>query len=221
MNNRTRATNEELSEAKEKYLGKHCYEKYRMVRAKNGKIIDQGRGLSGIVTNIVRHSHFGNILAEFKGDYVEIEHVEIGDAPKMKRHNLLEMAKYIATIPQEKFDMKFYRLGNKAKTTKDCQSIGCVIGHCTILSREPLPIKEDGSYIKFSEFSEQFTGFMKEEPEWEWCFDALWYLVDNTPYGAAQRIIYLLENGLPKDWRRQKINIAPLSYTNIKVEDYE
>ena len=48
--------------------------------------------------------------------------------------------------------------------------------------------------------------------EWDWCFSSRWADIDNTPTGAALRIEWLLNHGLPKDWRKQMVGEAPLCY---------
>jgi len=39
-----------------------------------------------------------------------------------------------------------------------------------------------------------------------------WKFIDNTSKGAAQRIRYFLEYGLPENWKEQMTGKAPLSY---------
>lgn len=47
---------------------------------------------------------------------------------------------------------------------------------------------------------------------WEWTFGAGWHAPQRTPRGAAARIRYLLEHGLPEDWREQMSGERPLCY---------
>jgi hypothetical protein len=138
----------------------------------------------------------------------------------MNRENLQRMADYIRTIPQEKFDMSIYRSGQEE--TPECDSIGCVVGHCTILDSEELPMVFYSKNIDFYTWSEQFTGLIKTDssmpewrlhgPEWMWCFDTYWAATDNTPGGAARRIEWLLKNGLPGNWEAQMMGEEPLCY---------
>jgi len=129
----------------------------------------------------------------------------------MNRENLNRMADYIETIPQDRFDMHTFRTGESVN--HECDSVGCVIGHCTILDKNPLPMHRFG-YIDFDSWSSDFTGLDSFSDEWRYLFFGLWTAVDNTPTGAAKRIRYLIEHGLPEDWHEQIEGKAPLSYIN-------
>ena len=122
------------------------------------------------------------------------------------------MADYIETIPQEQFNMKTYRSGSLE--SKECDSIGCVIGHCIILDSRPIDDfpKLIDNYIGYSKWSEKFTKLSRYSPEWSWCFSSDWEGVDNTPEGAAKRIRYLVNHGLPENHREQRLGIVPLTY---------
>ena len=119
------------------------------------------------------------------------------------------MADYIETIPQEKFNMATYRTGEKVK--HECDTVGCVLGHCTILNKNPLPMCRSGN-INFDTWSREFTGLDTSSSEWAYLFASDWEAVDNTPTGAAKRIKHLLENGRPEDWQEQMEGKATLSY---------
>lgn len=118
--------------------------------------------------------------------------------------NLRKMANYIATIPQEVFSMSQYRTAGDRLEHK-CNTIGCVIGHCTILDEpknlliDPL----DKNSIDFPRWSEKFCGIADMSDEWLWCFSPLWMYIDNTPTGASKRIYWLLDYGLPDDFMAQ------------------
>jgi hypothetical protein len=128
----------------------------------------------------------------------------------MNRENLQRMADYIRTIPQDKFHMAQYRLINREE--QECNSVGCVIGFCTILDNiNNIPRINEGE-IYFSKWSYQFTDLIPNGDIWQWCFDSDWQRTDNTPTGAAERIEWLLNNGLPEDWREQMRGDKPLIY---------
>jgi len=129
---------------------------------------------------------------------------------KINKENLLRMADYIETVPQEKFNMEIYRTYDE--TTHECNSIGCVIGHCTILDKRPLPKYVYGT-INFRLWSKLFTG-IESDDEWNYLFDISWHRTDNTPTGAAKRIRWFVEHGLPNDWEEQMFGEAPLPYNN-------
>jgi hypothetical protein len=125
----------------------------------------------------------------------------------MNKENLQRMADYIRTIPKELFDMGEYRTGQTI--TNECDSVGCVLGHCTVLNPDPLPKDRFGS-IDFNRWAYKFTG--TTENEWVWCFGSTWRNTDNTTEGAALRIEWLIKHGLPENWRAQYNNETPLCY---------
>jgi hypothetical protein len=124
--------------------------------------------------------------------------------------NLLKMAEYIATVPQEMFDMEQYRDEFDERYPK-CNTVGCVIGHCTVLDRlENIPTFNNK--ICFVQWSQEFTGINVSSEEWDWCFSWKWAQSDNTPTGASKRIKYLIEHGLPENWKEQMNGEAELIY---------
>lgn len=130
----------------------------------------------------------------------------------MNKDNLLKMADYIETIPQELFDMDCsHRVGNRKRSK--CQGIGDILGHCTILDNGLLPLYEDG-FIDFITWSEEFTeiGWISNSNEWHFLFWSEWVYTDNTPTGAAKRIRYLVENGLPENWMEIIEGEDPIPY---------
>lgn len=61
-----------------------------------------------------------------------------------------------------------------------------------------------GSYYTANFAGEgEYVGRYYDDPTFVWCFDPLWEGVDNTPQGAAARIDYMLEHGIPWDYVRQ------------------
>ena len=129
----------------------------------------------------------------------------------MNEVNLLRAADYIEKIPQSVFSMRLFRYDDSK--THECGAVGCVVGHCTVLDApENLPFDADGE-INFYRWSGRFFGLKVGSYGWAWCFAGRWHKVDNTPTGAAKRIRYLVENGLPENWREQMDGEAPLCYT--------
>lgn len=132
----------------------------------------------------------------------------------MNRENLQRMADHIKTIPEDAFDMSAYRYANHISS--ECNTIGCAIGHCTVLDDKELPRFSTGG-IDFAEWSKDFTGLVRSDGSmnmdaWAWCFSAEWAHVDDTPLGASQRIEWLLEHGLPHDWEDQMEGATGLCY---------
>jgi hypothetical protein len=135
----------------------------------------------------------------------------------MKRENLQKMADHIRTIPQELFDMRHYRSNKDScnpaadEQEYECNSVGCVIGHCLTLAPNLVTRCPEG-VIQFADWSVEFTNTYWFGDEWSWCFSHVWEQFDNTPEGAALRIEWLLKNGLPEDWKRQMHGEATLCY---------
>ena len=124
----------------------------------------------------------------------------------------------LLNVSQENLEMKHYRCGDEC--SHECDSAGCVIGHCTILDEwENIPKSYFNGKIKFSEWSEQFTSLEHLTDNWNWCFGGEWY--DNKNQ-ILLRIKYLIDNqAVPEDWWYNwgtKYNyILPLQ----KLEPYE
>jgi len=123
--------------------------------------------------------------------------------------NLEEMADFIETVPSKIFNMLHIRMGGKV--TPECDSVGCIIGHCTVLDKRPLPRLFNGE-INFYSWAEEFTGLLLLPQAWCYLFSSNWAFTDDTPTGAAKRIRFFLKNGIPNDWLEQISGEAPLSY---------
>lgn len=126
----------------------------------------------------------------------------------MNRENLQRAADHLRTIPQEMFDMRTFRDGDQESA--ECNSVGCAVGHCTVLDESRDFPRNHGGTILFYSWSKKF--FEVTHWEWEWLFAPDWKCTDNTPEGAALRIEWLLKNGLPKDSEEQVRGYGPLCY---------
>jgi hypothetical protein len=132
----------------------------------------------------------------------------------MNTENLLKAAAYIRTVPQSKFDMDIWRGTDKNKPQHECKSIGCVIGHCTILDPNiKKAVKKYSLGLSFDYYDWATDFFTLEYDQWEWCFSYVWKNSDNTPEGAALRIEWLINHGLPDNWEKQMNGEAELCYT--------
>ena len=129
----------------------------------------------------------------------------------MNRVNLQKMADHIKTIPQEMFDMGCYRRDYLPEFEPECKTIGCVIGHCTVLDPD-LFIKIREKNFPFDVWSETYTSLATMSREWCWCFSDEWQFVDNTPLGASKRIEWIINNGLPENWQEQMCGKEELCY---------
>lgn len=130
----------------------------------------------------------------------------------MNKENLQKMADHIRTVPQEMFDMDHWREDDDFESVS-CNSVGCAVGHCVHLDTEnKIPRDPAKGTIYFSSWASGYTGLVSWGDEFTWCFDSEWRKSDNTQEGAALRIEYLINKGLPENWAGQLNGNAPLCY---------
>lgn len=118
--------------------------------------------------------------------------------------NLKKLAKYLYNLPDDyqHFDMSIFcgtedvnfELYEVSKETySQCGAVACALGHGIAAGIKPYKKAknwEDYSYENF--------GISVSSEEWDWCFTVFWNHVDNTPKGAAKRIMLMLESGIPE-----------------------
>jgi hypothetical protein len=161
-------------------------------------------------------------------------------------HRLIILANYLSNLPKgySHFDMStFLEIeggfshtiggfpGQQKRYNKEinhCGAVACAIGHGPSLADVDKEFAlGKGGHETWAAYSDRLfgcqrcnTGFLKRS-EWNWCFGGMWSHIDNTPQGAAQRIIYLLKKGMPEDYHHleysdMKLSIVP-KYRRIKV----
>lgn len=138
----------------------------------------------------------------------------------MNTENLLKLATYLLSGElKAEFDMISFTDSvlpiEQANFKTECGTVGCAAGH--------------GPYAGIPKHStETWTEYIgrvfdvhviPNTPntlymEWDWLFGADWREIDNTPQGAAKRILYLIRHGLPYNWQDQMNGCAPLTYLN-------
>jgi hypothetical protein len=142
------------------------------------------------------------------------------DLPGSWRTNLKQLADYLAALPEDyaHFDMRVYywhygvcpAFGQVKAGVYDlhgCGSVACALGHGPAAGIE---IPEDCEY--WQDYIDLFTPVPDYAPIFQWCFDYDWKQVDNSHQGAAKRIYWLLEKGIPEDGPEQMAGLAPLCY---------
>lgn len=142
-----------------------------------------------------------------------------------QRRNLITLAKgLLSDLSDDKLDIEFNMsvfsrnidnddilqtpIINDARRT-DCGTSGCAVGWAPYFG---IKKKWDESWM---DFSRRAFIPMRDIVQWEWCFSGDWYYVDNSREGAAKRIIYMLQYGVPVDWYKQMAKEAPLCYTHL------
>lgn len=91
----------------------------------------------------------------------------------MNIHNLKRMYNHILTVPEELLSMRHWR-ENKDWRSYECNTVGCVIGHCVQLDNiENIPVSRNGQ-IMFDKWSKNYTSIKLDSLEWYFLFSDIW-----------------------------------------------
>lgn len=104
-----------------------------------------------------------------------------------------------------------------------CGTVCCAIGVGSLLM---IPQEPDMEWLEYTattygiNYDGSYDGSPDRDPQerrahqeaFEWMFGEDWEYRDNTPEGAAKRIKYFLEHGVPKDWKDMLYEHADLCY---------
>lgn len=135
---------------------------------------------------------------------------------RVQRSNLKTLANYLDSLPANysHFGMSnfFQHNGREINVTDldtvctPCGTAACAVGHAPGAG---IPIHEDDE--DWADYSERVFGLNAfADNRWGWCFCGWWDQFDNSHYGAAARIRYLLKHGaaptefvsvFAKNWR--------------------
>lgn len=118
---------------------------------------------------------------------------------KLHRNRLMKLANLLDMVPKKSFDMRTYRTGSYGDHHVPCGTAGCAVGWApSIMTERQLGsvLDHDGE-ISFPKVSERHLGINIDSFLWSFLFSAYWSKVDNTAKGAAARIRYFLNHGLP------------------------
>jgi hypothetical protein len=146
-----------------------------------------------------------------------------------QRNNLAKLATYLEQLPAdyEHFDMTSYVdhkgdcdifedktlerafVQNPKATIHNCGTVACAAGHGPAAG---IPLRRDErvltldwwdgtptAEIDWAAYIKRAFG-VSQGDDWTWMFGGDWADVDNTPQGAAKRIRYFLEHGVPEDF---------------------
>lgn len=129
----------------------------------------------------------------------------------MSRENLAKLALYLETMtPPPGFDMALYAQNLEEnpdftipiyrihEAYDECGTVACAIGH------GPKAGIDIGNSLTWGDYADKFTD--GDGGVFDWLFDSAWSKLDNTPTGAARRINYYLEHGLPKVFRPARLD---------------
>lgn len=134
-----------------------------------------------------------------------------------RRANLVKLARFLFTEPiEEQFNMISFFHGEDGTDNagcsvklQGCETAGCAVGWAP---NAGIPFREHEDWESYC--GRNFIDVDDEESEWDWCFDANWRDGDNTPKGAAKRILWLLLHGVPDDDYSQRCGEVPLCYAD-------
>lgn len=133
----------------------------------------------------------------------------------MNRENLTKLANFLMTLPDDQpdFDMKnFYSGDGVTAYVKEphipCGSTACAVGWgpAAGIPLDPKYLTDDRvEPVDWWAYYQEVFGLSQRHTydEWEWCFSGEWGWggVDNTPRGAAARILYMLDdNPVDSQW---------------------
>ncbi len=127
------------------------------------------------------------------------------------KNNFKTLATYLLNLKDtSSFDMGRFSCGTFDGT---CGSLGCAVGHATRCIRK---IKTTETWCEFQKslfgVNTHLDVNIQNRVAWVWCFSNNWKGTDNSPYGAARRILWMLKNGVPGDWNEQMNGRADLCY---------
>lgn len=136
----------------------------------------------------------------------------VEDFCTMNVENLSRLAVFLETeVDQSRFDMAEFSQDEFGEGLSigahECGTVGCAIGWGPEAGFPPLPSEQE-----WWTYSERVFGLKVGSPAWDWCFDADWAQVDNTPAGAAKRIRYLITNWVPQNGLEQLAGLAPYQF---------
>lgn len=100
-----------------------------------------------------------------------------------------------------------------------CGTTACAVGHGPLAGIPPTK-NETWSEYSIRNFGAGWnTDEENKQHLFEWCFSGGWNYKDNTPYGAAARIKWFLELGIPDDYQYQLDGEEPLCYEDRIIKN--
>lgn len=130
-----------------------------------------------------------------------------------RKANLIQLANYLKELPldYEHFDMAYFvenemylddedsdNPSNICDLINQCGTVACAVGHGPLAGIDPKHHTYWVGYVNgmFCDFP-SFAYNASEHMPYNWCFEFFWEVVDNTPHGAAARILYMIKYGIP------------------------
>lgn len=140
------------------------------------------------------------------------------DLTDEQRANLRTLAAHLLTLPADYPDFEMNRFTNdgrgfctSAAHIPKCGTAACAVGHGPNAGFVPLKGENWFDYSKRLFVPSNGPDDYEHGP-WAWCFDSDWSEIDNTAHSAAQRILWLLDRGLPGNAYEQRQGYDNLCY---------
>lgn len=127
----------------------------------------------------------------------------------------LAMALWAGNLPG-RFDMADFKTkgaANLSPASRSCGTAACALGWSPTFVA---PAKRGEGWLPYCN---RVFGVRSGDRAWHWCFGGGWSTTDNTPQGAAKRILWMLRRGVPDDAVFQMVapSCAPLCYTTMRA----
>lgn len=136
----------------------------------------------------------------------------------INRENLARLATYLKSLPADTPKFQMDRYANNArgdevppyslKEEMECGTAACAAGYGPMAGIAPRQREGWNEYITRTLIDTSLGHAFA----WRWCFSCDWADIDNTPHGAAARIEYFLENGVPANMEEQINGLEELCY---------
>lgn len=112
--------------------------------------------------------------------------------------NLRKLSTFLKTVPQEKFDMEWFRIDGEGScnfiSRHNCGTSGCALGWAPLVPGLE-DVREDyystlntPAVLKFYRYCKRVFNLDNNNEIWLYLFSDSWTNFDNTPIGAANRI---------------------------------
>lgn len=124
----------------------------------------------------------------------------------MNKDNLLKLADHLDTVEPDRFDMNLFFGGAATQKKREryvktgampCGTVACALGYGPSAGLTMLAEESRAGVYRWFRYSARVFGVVQETREWNFLFHCHWAMLDNTPAGAAKRIRYMLEHGVP------------------------
>lgn len=136
--------------------------------------------------------------------------------------NLNKLKRFVEQIPDEKIDMECFRQeSSEYNTLKNCNTVGCIIGHCTgLMTKKEFKSCLANNKINFLQVSDILFNINIKSPIWDFLFSSNWgtnftvdsifsyyYEAGSQKKAFLKRLDYIIENkSVPEGFSLQRLD---------------